>query len=128
MLLCSEHLKVLSTKVSSDCILKCHELEFPSWLRDKVVELRSLNDPKTTNELYSLALRLDSQVQLYDSCIIIGVRYHTKSRNASRICQNSGVSVSSSDDGDNLEFFGALKDVVKMFYTFGYNVYLLCCD
>lgn len=128
MLVCSEHLEILSTRISSSNILLCHEVEFPSWFKDKLVELRSLNDPKATDELYYLALGPDADVQLHDACVVNGIRYHTKSRDASRACQNSGVSVSSSDDGANLEFFGKLKDVVLMFYGFRYKVQLFWCD
>ncbi|KAG6470107.1 hypothetical protein ZIOFF_071161 [Zingiber officinale] len=70
----------------------------------------------------------DVEVQLYDACIVNGIRYHTISRDARRTTQNSGVSVPSSDDGENLDFFGVLKDVVQLFYSFRYKVQLFWCE
>ncbi|KAG6479232.1 hypothetical protein ZIOFF_062694 [Zingiber officinale] len=70
----------------------------------------------------------DVEVQLYDTCIVNGIRYHTRSRDARRTTQNSGVSVPSSVDGDNLDFFGVLKDVVQLFYSFRYKVQLFWCE
>lgn len=127
MLVCSEHLEIVSTRIPSSNILLCLEAEFPSWFKDKLIELRSLNDPKATDELYYLDLGPDADIQLHDDCVVNGICYHTKSRDASRACQNSGVSVSSSGDIANLEFFGKLKDVA-MFYDFRYKVQLFWCD
>ncbi|KAI3451662.1 hypothetical protein Pfo_008327 [Paulownia fortunei] len=76
---------------------------------DRYRKLRNQKNPEATDELYSLALGPDIEVRLYDACIVNRVQYHTLSR-------------------DNLDFFGVLKDVVLIFYTFRYKVYLFWCD
>ncbi|KAI3453341.1 hypothetical protein Pfo_010004 [Paulownia fortunei] len=90
--------------------------------------LRTLKDPEATNELYSLALGLDIEVILYDACIIDGVWYHIISRDTRRTTQNSGISIPSFNDGENLDFFGVLKDVIILFYASEYKVHLFWCD
>ncbi|KAH6801123.1 hypothetical protein C2S52_001587 [Perilla frutescens var. hirtella] len=85
-----EHLQILSTKVAPDLIFQYHELEFPQWFKEKIVRLRALNHEEATNELYALALEPDAEVQLFDACVVNGIRYHTKSHDARRSSQNSG--------------------------------------
>ncbi|KAI3473500.1 hypothetical protein Pfo_031037 [Paulownia fortunei] len=114
----NEHLQILLSRNPSSCILQCHEEQF----------LQNQKNPEAIDELYSLSLGPDVEVELYDACIVNGVRYHTLSRDTHRTTQNSGVSVPSFDEGDNLDFFGVLKDVVLIFYTFGYKVHLFWCD
>ncbi|KAI3450489.1 hypothetical protein Pfo_007154 [Paulownia fortunei] len=106
-----KHLQILSLKNPSSCILQCGEEQFP----------QNQKNQEAIDELYSLALGPDVEVRLYDACIINGVRYHTLSRDTHWTTQNSGVSIPSSDKGDNLDLFGVLKDVVLIFYTFGYK-------
>ncbi|KAI3443687.1 hypothetical protein Pfo_000352 [Paulownia fortunei] len=106
-----EHLQILSSINPFSCILQCHEQQFP----------QNQKNPEATYELYSLALGPEVEVRLYDACIVNGVRYHTLSRDTHWTTQNSGVSVPSSDEGDNLDFFGVLKDIVLIFYMFGYK-------
>ena len=93
-----------------------------------MIKLKNLTNSEITNELYYLPMGPDVEVQLYDACIVNGIQYHTRSRDARRTTQNSGVSVPSSDDGDNLDFFGVLKDVVQLFYSFKYKVQLFWCE
>ncbi|XP_074560566.1 uncharacterized protein LOC141816719 [Curcuma longa] len=124
----NEHLQLLSHKVPSNQLLQYHERDFPQWFRDRMITLKNSTNSEITHELYYLALGPDVEVQLYDACIVNGIRYHTRSRDSRRTTQNSGVSVPSSDDGDNLDFFGVLKDVVQLFYSFKYKVQLFWCD
>ncbi|KAH6762986.1 hypothetical protein C2S52_020419 [Perilla frutescens var. hirtella] len=93
-----------------------------------MVRLRALNHKEATKELYALALGPDVEIQLFDACVVNGIRYHAKTRDAHRSSQNSGVTVPSSDDKQNLDFFGVLKDVVQIFYMFGYKTHLFWCD
>jgi hypothetical protein len=60
----------------------------------------------------------------YSGYIINGFRFHTLSREAARLTQNSGV-VNIADDGVN--YFGRLSDIVELSYA-NYKVVLFKCE
>ena len=60
----------------------------------------------------------------YNGYIINGLRFHTLSREAARLTQNSGV-VNIADDGVN--YFGRLLDIVELSYA-NYKVVLFKCE
>ncbi|KAI3917786.1 hypothetical protein MKW92_053921, partial [Papaver armeniacum] len=76
-------------------------------------DLRSLNSPKATDELYSLALGFELRANSYSACNLNGVWYHTKQREARRTTQNSGLVVDSVFEGKEIEFYGTLCDVIE---------------
>ncbi|KAI3472558.1 hypothetical protein Pfo_029196 [Paulownia fortunei] len=83
-----EHMQILSSRNPSSCILQCHREQFP----------QNQKNSEATDEPYSLALGPDVEIQLYDACIVNGIRYHTLSHDTRRTTQNNGVSVPSSDE------------------------------
>ena len=82
---------------------------------------------EVSNELYSLACGPDAQIHTYTRCIVNGVRFHTKDRDDHRITQNSGIYVSRKHDGEDVNFYGVLTNVVELDYLFGYKVILFKC-
>ncbi|KAI3856582.1 hypothetical protein MKW92_048209, partial [Papaver armeniacum] len=51
-------------------------------------DLRSINSPEATDELYSLALGFELRANSYSACNPNGVLHHTKQREARRTTQN----------------------------------------
>ncbi|RVX02608.1 hypothetical protein CK203_016440 [Vitis vinifera] len=121
-----EHTKELE-KTSSHNLEKRQEQEFPKWLADRMKALRVKQSPEATDELYSLACGPDNRVHTYMGCIVNGVRFHTKDRDDRRITQNSGICVSGEHDGEEIDFYGVLSNVVVLNYVLGYKVILFKC-
>ncbi|RVW42210.1 hypothetical protein CK203_108057 [Vitis vinifera] len=111
-----EHTKELE-KTSSHNLEKRQEQEFPKWLADRMKALRVKQSPEATDELYSLACGPDNRVHTYMGCIVNGVRFHTKDRDDRRITQNSGICVSGEHDGEEIDFYGVLSNVVVLNYV-----------
>ena len=80
------------------------------------------------DELFSLACGPENQVHTYIGCIVNGVRFHTKDRDDRRITQNSGIFVSGEHDGEEVDFYGILSNVVVLNYILGYKVILFKCS
>ena len=89
--------------------------------------LRVKQSPEVTDELYSLACGPDNRVHTYMGCIVNGVLFHTKDRDDRRITQNSGICVSGDHDGEEIDFYGVLSNVVVLNYVLGYKVILFKC-
>ncbi|KAL6335783.1 hypothetical protein AAG906_039546 [Vitis piasezkii] len=121
-----EHTKELE-RTSSHNLEKRQEQEFPKWLADRMKALRVKQSPEATDELYSLACGPDNRVHTYMGCIVNGVRFHTKDRDDRRITQNSGICVSGEHDGEEIDFYGVLSNVVVLNYVLGYKVILFKC-
>ena len=68
--------------------------------------------PEATDELYSLACGPYNRVHTYMGCIVNGVRFHTKDLDDRCITQNSGICVSREHDGEEIDFYGVLSNVV----------------
>ena len=83
---------------------------------------------EATDELYSLACGPDNQVHTYIRCIVNGVRFHTKDSDDRCITQNSGICVSGEHDGEEVDFYGVLSNVVVLNYILGYKVILFKCS
>ena len=69
----------------------------------------------------------DAQIHTYTGCIVNGVRFHTKDRDDLRITKNSGIYASGEHDGEDVNFYGVLTNVVELDYLFGYKVILFKC-
>ena len=90
--------------------------------------LRHQGSPKATDELYSLASGLDRRVSLCHSCVVNGIRFHTKDRDDQHTTQNSGVLVSGDHYEDMIDFYGVLLNVVMLDYIFNNQVVLFKCE
>ncbi|KAI3835622.1 hypothetical protein MKW98_027534, partial [Papaver atlanticum] len=91
-------------------------------------DLRSINLPEATDELYSLALGFALRENSYSSCNLNGVRFHSKQREARRTAQNSGLVVDPVFEGKEIEVYGTLCDVIEVEYLDNYRVVLFKCD
>ena len=85
---------------------------------------------EATDELYSLACGPENQVHTYTGCIGIvnEVRFHTKDRDDRRVTQNIGIFVFGEHDGEEVDFYGILSNVVVLNYILGYKVILFKCS
>ena len=83
--------------------------------------MRLKQSSKVLDEVYSLASGLDARIHTYTGCIVNGVRFHTKDRDDHRITQNSGICVSGEHDGEDVNFYGVLTNVVELDFLFGYK-------
>ncbi|WKA09144.1 hypothetical protein VitviT2T_026818 [Vitis vinifera] len=90
--------------------------------------LRHQGSPEATDELYSLASGPDRRVSLYHSCVVNGIRFHTKDRDDRHITQNSGVLVLGDHYEDMIDFYGVLLNVVVLDYIFNNQVVLFKCE
>lgn len=91
-----------------------------------------MNGEEINEDLYALASLLDLRLRIFSGCIVNGVRYHTVDRESSRRTQNSGVMVEGSHNGEDIDFYGQLKEVIQLQYNSDSNsqrtVVLFKCD
>jgi len=91
-----------------------------------------VNGEQINEELYALASLPDLRLRIFSGCIVDGVRYHTVDRESSRRTQNSGVMVEGSHNGEDIDFYGQLKEVIELQYNSDTNsqrtVVLFKCD
>ena len=69
----------------------------------------------------------DARIHTCTGCIVNGVHFHTKDRDGHRITQNSGIYVSGEHDGEDVNFYGVLTNMVELDYLFGYKVIIFKC-
>ena len=86
--------------------------------------MRLKQSSKVLDEVYSLASGPDARIHTYTGCIVNGVHFHTKDRDDHRITQNSGICVLGEHDGEDVNFYGVLTNVVELDYLFGYKIIL----
>nr|XP_051202323.1 uncharacterized protein LOC127315924 [Lolium perenne] len=83
-------------------------------------------------DLYALACKPDFIVRLYSACVVDSVRYHTVDREKNRKTQNSGIVFEGDHDGNNIDFFGQLKSIIRLQYNSSGGVHrsvvLFRCD
>ena len=61
-------------------------------------------------------------------CTINGHRFHTKHRETCRKSQNSGVIVQANRQGEMIDFYGVLIDIIELYYIGRNTVLILKCD
>ncbi|CAN0859932.1 hypothetical protein LINGRAHAP2_LOCUS7801 [Linum grandiflorum] len=77
--------------------------------------------------LLSLARGPDNRVTYLSGYYINGFRFHTKAREQTKRCQNSGVMVRGENNG-GISFYGTLSNVIELRYTDGVRVVLFQCE
>jgi hypothetical protein len=91
-----------------------------------------VNGEQINEDLYALASQPLLRFRIFSGCIVDGVRYHTVDRERNRRTQNSGVMVEGSHNGEDIDFFGQLKEVIQLQYNSDANsqrtVVLFKCD
>nr|GMC53138.1 uncharacterized protein LOC109169448 [Ipomoea batatas] len=122
-----EHIGLLE-KESLSNVNERHKREFPKWFREKVFQLHNAHATKAMDDLYSLACGPQLCVRKYTSCIVNGVRFHTKDRDSRHKTQNCGISVQGNHGDELIDFYGVLNDVIELEYIKGYRIVLFKCD
>ena len=91
-----------------------------------------MNGEDVSGDLYALSCQPDLRVRIFSACIVGGVRFHTIEREKNRRTQNSGVMVDGTHNGEDIEFYGCLKEIIQLQYNVdssGYrSVVLFRCD
>lgn len=75
-----------------------------------------------------LAYGPDKRVTRYESCIVNGLWFHTKSRDMNKKTQNYGVVVRVEEMSGFQEYYGVLVDIVQLDYLGNHQVTLFKCD
>ena len=83
----------------------------------QIAKLRFVNGEDISHDLYALSCEPDLRVRLFSACLVHGVRYHTVDRERNRRTQNSGVMVEGSHNGEDIDFYGQLKEVLQLQYN-----------
>ncbi|XP_028072583.1 uncharacterized protein LOC114274804 [Camellia sinensis] len=91
-------------------------------------QLRAQGLPEATDDMWSLANGPSVNVNLYSACISNGVRFHSKDRDSSHKCQNSGLVVEGEHERQTINFYGYLNRVWEMHYMLGHRVVLFQCE
>ncbi|XP_034681069.1 uncharacterized protein LOC117911010 [Vitis riparia] len=115
-------------KETNDNLFQRQKQLFPKWFANHMKILRHQGSPEATDELYSLASGPDRRVSLYHSCVVNGIRFHTKDRDDRHTTQNSGVLVLGDHYEDMIDFYGVLLNVVVLDYIFNNQVVLFKCE
>jgi hypothetical protein len=99
------------------------------------VQIKELHREKPTEVsegLYALSCGPDTQVQVYEIFSINGVRYSTVDHEKSLHTQNSGVMTTVTNEGQSVEFYGVLGEVIQLMYNSSVQshrtVVVLRCD
>ncbi|KAA0025919.1 hypothetical protein E6C27_scaffold34G002170 [Cucumis melo var. makuwa] len=80
-----------------------------------------------SHDLFSLVMGPHLTFDVYNGCIIGGVRFHTMKRDSRHNTQNSGVMVigeSSGSGSSDSNFYGVLEEVLDVQYSIGRRVWL----
>lgn len=85
---------------------------FQTWFRTHILRMRNINQEEADDDLFSLACGLDFRVRKYSSCIVNGVRFNTSDRDKHRKTQNSGVMTQGTHNGQEIDFFGTLREII----------------
>ena len=93
------------------------------------MRLSDTNQEEVDADLFALACGPDFRVKKYSSCVVNGVRFNTVDRDKNKKTQNSGVMSKSEHNGQPIDFFGTLKEIIQLEYNMdGRSVVLFKCD
>uniref|UniRef100_J3LNX2 DUF4218 domain-containing protein n=1 Tax=Oryza brachyantha TaxID=4533 RepID=J3LNX2_ORYBR len=79
--------------------------------------LRDTHPEEVSDDVFSLACGPDFRVKKYSSCIVNGVRFNTVDRDKNKKTQNSGVMTQGTHNGQFIDFFGTLKEIIELEYN-----------
>jgi hypothetical protein len=92
----------------------------------QIMRLRNTNEEEVDDDLFSLACGPDLRVGKYSSCIVNGMRFSTVNCDKSKKTQNSRVMSQSAHNGQVIDFFGTLKEIIQLEYNKWYVVLFKC--
>ncbi|XP_066379444.1 uncharacterized protein [Miscanthus floridulus] len=93
------------------------EQGFAKWFRCHIENKRKENPESVSEGLWALSCGPDLRVKTCAACKVNGVRYSTVDRENFLLTQNSGVMTEGSHDGNNIDFYGVLKEVIELQYN-----------
>ncbi|XP_066338417.1 uncharacterized protein [Miscanthus floridulus] len=90
---------------------------FAKWFRCHIENKHKENPESVSEGLWALSCGLDLRVKTCAACKVNGVRYSTVDRENFILTQNSGVMTEGSHEGNNIYFYGVLKEVIELQYN-----------
>ncbi|KAH0639175.1 hypothetical protein KY285_035761 [Solanum tuberosum] len=133
--LIEEHKNLLSnhSRLNAWARARNHSSEFSNWFENKV---KNVEVPR---HLIWLAKWPNMVSKRYTAYFINEYRFHTKKRDAPRITQNSGVTLSATTDSfassrdqnpidGNVVYYGVIQDIIEIDYYGCFIVVLFRCD
>jgi hypothetical protein len=101
-------------------------------LLQQVEKKRNENPELVSEGLWALSCGPARRVKTSTACKINGVRFSTVDREKFMQTQNSGVMTEGEHNGENIDFYGVLKEVIELQYNSNYqvrrSVVLFRCD
>ncbi|XP_057771556.1 uncharacterized protein LOC130992829 [Salvia miltiorrhiza] len=124
----NEHKEILRSKnIREEDVDGIQKNEFPTWFKEKMSVLRVNNDPRATDDLYSLSQWPDDRYRSWFSCIVNGVRFRCKIRDDKFKTQCSGVSTWGDGGVDDIIYYGVLIEILELDYINQRKVFLFRC-
>ena len=80
------------------------------------------------DELYDLACSSDRKINHYASCIIGGMRFHTRKLEMQYRIQNSGIAIIGYEGEEEIEYYGVLVDIIELKNGSSNSVFLFQCE
>nr|CAH67329.1 OSIGBa0102I15.9 [Oryza sativa] len=94
-----------------------------------ILKKHSTNPEEVDVDIFSLACGPDLRVRKYSSCIVNGVRFNTVNRDKNKKTLNSGVMSQATHNGQLIDFFGNIKEIIQLDYNLEErSVVLFECD
>ncbi|XP_060210294.1 uncharacterized protein LOC132637179 [Lycium barbarum] len=133
--LIEEHKNLMGNHTRSNAWVRArnHSREFSNWFEKKVENV------EVPDYLRGLAQGPNSVAKRYTAYFINGYRFHTKTRDAPRKTQNSGVTLSATTDSfasardqnpidGEVIYYGVIQDIIEIDYYGHFSVVLFRCD
>lgn len=93
------------------------EKQFSSWFKNYIGTLWHERGEDLCSDLLALSCEPDLRIRVYSACIVDGVRYHTVDHEKYRRTQNSGVMAQGTHNGEDIEFYGSLREIIQLQYN-----------
>ena len=81
------------------------------------MSLQDTHQEEVFDDIFSLACGPDFRVKKYTSCIVNGVRFNMVDRDKNKKTQNSGVMTQGTHNGQFIDFYGTLKEIIEIEYN-----------
>jgi hypothetical protein len=85
-----------------------------------------------SDDLFALSCEPDLQIRVYSACIVDVVQCHNIDREKNRRTQNSGVMAQGTHTGEDIEFYGCLREIIQLQYNVDnsrhWSVVIFWCD
>ena len=97
----------------------------------QLVQVMNLSIDESTvlsSEIIDLVKGPQKTISRMSGCTINGHRFHTKVRERRRKSQNSGVLVQGDHQGEIIDFYGVLIDIIELYYIGRNRVLIFKCD